>query len=82
MLVGWYLLVPKPHKPEQPLNQWSQTGAFDTAKQYGDKRTEALKFVGREDYTGIPGKFSVEDDRTALGDSKCIATDDPRLKGN
>ena len=78
-LVGWYLLVPNVHLPDLPLNRWSQWDSYDTAKECSEGRSKAREMVQRKDYKGLGDGFSVEDDRTAIDRSKCIASDDPRL---
>lgn len=91
VLVGWYLMLPPigandSPDPSLPLPQgWSIYRSFDTASEcenakseYGDKASKKLGKIkkGTDEYTywHIYGP--------GLIFSQCIATDDPRLKGN
>ncbi len=83
-LAGWYLMMPTPPSKDSgywgklralafgspqyaPMSQWQQLGTFDTAKE-----CEAGKTTAR----AIANSIIKGDDPV------CIATDDPRLKGN
>jgi hypothetical protein len=93
-LVGWYLMLPPLRRgqptgagavgPEAPLSVWQNMGSFDSA-------TDCYQFMhwlrslhdaGKGANGGnLPANLKAEFqalDASAL----CIATDDPRLKGN
>jgi hypothetical protein len=84
-LVGWYLMVPPmdvtTHKmnPDAPLHEWNTFDSYDHAAQCRSGRAEILAWW-------TDHKSSDERARTAtleaLKYSQCIATEDPRLKGN
>ena len=75
-LAGWYLMVPPiSHKGEfldnAPLSEWTLLDSTDSA---ADCNAEA----NRSDL-----RSKTERDRNVKVDhTKCISTDDPRLKGN
>ncbi len=89
-LVGWYLMAPppnqNPNRPQAvidgtaPLSKWWHLDEFDTAKE-----CKTVREQGREQakHSGIDtpdrAKELLYAQRTL---SECIATDDPRLKGN
>jgi len=76
-LLGWYLMMP-PLTPDgkqidsgAPLAQWDTRLGFDTA----DDCMKSLLALIKDKSKGALG-------RQQLGHSRCIASDDPRLKGN
>jgi len=80
-LVGWYLLMPPIRgwqaaggRGEPPLSIWAQDGEFDTAAAC----ERALQQSLHTDPDGRPVKRPTIE----MLSQKCIATDDPRLKGN
>jgi hypothetical protein len=87
-LVGWYLMTPPPGpsgKPDfsAPLSEWSHMAAFDGAatckKEHDSEFKSAQKApmdVKNED------DLEVRDLASAVKASRCIATDDPRLRKN
>jgi hypothetical protein len=89
-LVGWYLMVPPVSSPGKlnetaPLSKWSQDSAYDTAancEQY--RMTMALTsgqfaaVFSKDERASATAKFN--EDRFL--DGHCVATEDPRLKGN
>jgi hypothetical protein len=80
-LVGWYLLgTPLPHL--LPMEYWTRFGRYDTAKECQQAQIALIRESQRAGFKPPPGPFSADDLREALGASECIATDDPRLKGN
>ena len=85
-LVGWYLMVPpmagNHTNPSAPLGSWRMTtGSYDTAvecrKVLEDSTRDAIKAL--QDPHVLP--FTREASLQFL-DGACVATDDPRLKGN
>jgi hypothetical protein len=86
-LVGWYLMVPPPSsgvdwhiRATAPLNQWLVAHTFDTAKECEDYHTLVLQQVKGK--TSINPQNGDEAAATGMSLSQCIASDDPRLKGN
>jgi hypothetical protein len=78
-VAGWYLLIPPRVKSTNqiaenaPLSEWDQAVAFDSAKDCTDYRTGAAHHF-------VNGKSKDEKDLgERLLDSRCIASDDPRL---
>ena len=76
-LVGWYLMLPPvreagPPDLGAPLGKWGMLSpSFDSAKEceaYKLKLAEKVVKERRPDYI--------------RADAKCVASDDPRLKGN
>jgi len=91
-LTGWYLMVPPDHSVSLVARLWrghfagwSINESFDTAKQCEAARTlliatataETKKLPADAAELGADGKPLFRE-----LDSLCIATDDPRLKGN
>jgi hypothetical protein len=78
-LVGWYLMLPS-YDPSVPISKWYQAESFDTAAQC----RALLEWEMSEDYAkhaqGTPTE--IRKYQRAMKEAKCIATDDPRLKGN
>jgi hypothetical protein len=72
-LVGWYLMVPSKKDPNAPIRDWGHYGSYDTAKECGEEQ-EWL-------YQRSKLANSKISENQAAG-SECIASDDPRLKGN
>jgi hypothetical protein len=58
-------------KTGEPLKKWAQYGAFDTAKECESKRVYLIKDAEKRDDLL---------DKTSANFSRCIASDDPRLK--
>ena len=87
-VVGWCLITPPPGpsgNPDfsAPISEWSDMAAFDSAaacKKAHDSEfksaQKALMDVKSEE------DLEVRDLASAVKASRCIATDDPRLKGN
>jgi hypothetical protein len=89
----WYLLAPPFSSFEDssgtgavrvladaPLAKWTQVGTFDNAQACEQSRQETIRFLTREDQNPT---FSAQGamlnrDRSLL--TKCVASDDPRLK--
>ena len=85
-LVGWYLMVPPMEgdhtNPSAPFSRWRMTaGSFDAAsecrKALDDSTRDAIKAL--KDPHILP--FTREASLQFL-DAACVASDDPRLKGN
>jgi hypothetical protein len=77
-LVGWYLMVPlikDGQARDLPIAEWVHVDSFDTAKDCRDGAFQGAYRAAR-----LHGKTS--DEYKAAMSFECIATDDPRLKGN
>jgi hypothetical protein len=85
-LVGWYLMLPpiarlgdhlRPNV-DAAISEWEDTDSFDSASQCHDGINDLVR--ARQ-----TSKFTVESERPlAIWQAqlaKCIASDDPRLKG-
>jgi hypothetical protein len=90
-LVGWYLMTPPPSKapnvgwvvsPSDPLNEWRHIASYDTAAECETAR-DALNKQGWRLINANKDPFSND---AAIGQQdasvECIATDNPRFKGN
>ena len=86
-LVGWYLMIPPlndDNKPmtNLPLSSWWQHQAFDSAQECEDSKLPYITKYG--------GNLKKESKVAAywngmiasVAQGLCIASDDPRLKGN
>ena len=79
--VGCYLMLPPIHGDQfvsAPLSQWEQVNSFDTAsecKNYAAAWSSRL----RHGHLNDP---NTENQVWQIDRSRCIATDDPRLKEN
>jgi hypothetical protein len=85
-LVGWYLMYPiQQHQvlPKAPLRNWQREGSFDTeatCKQAMERNIRELQTIPRaRSFIGVPGGDPY---LKAAKNGECIASDDPRLKGN
>jgi hypothetical protein len=84
-LVGWCLMLPPMvgghTDTSAPLNSWRMTASYDAAsdcrKVLEDSTRDAIKAL--QDPHVLP--FTREASLQFL-DAACVATDDPRLKGN
>jgi hypothetical protein len=84
-LVGWYLMLPPfdddPDIPTKPLSVWHSSGAYDsaaaceTAKEDIERKTANFSL-------SHPNSKSADRDASRWSNAQCIASDDPRLKGN
>jgi hypothetical protein len=79
-LVGWYLMMP-PLGPDgriqkyAPLSQWEISSSYDSADDCEKVRLVASGWM--------PGANEKKTAHTPRGDAAiCVASDDPRLKGN
>ena len=87
-LVGWYLMVPPPvpHSSvpvdlDAPLSKWRFFSSHDSAAQCEQGLVAFYKLAKTE----LAANPADERDRIQfyqLENSQCIASDDPRLKGN
>jgi uncharacterized protein YfaP (DUF2135 family) len=88
VLVGWYLMVPPPvpHSSvpvdlDAPLSKWRFFSTHDSAAQCEQGLVAFYKLAKTE----LAANPADERDRIQfyqLENSQCIASDDPRLKGN
>lgn len=90
-LVGWYLLIPPVGggKPDAtaPLQRWRQFNAFDSAhacQQYRESPDLILELeLDQQGFEpGLPTQTALELRNAEASNSRCVSTDDPRLKGN
>jgi hypothetical protein len=80
-LVGWYLMWP-PIKvgraiPTAPFSTWTTVYTFDSAKDCED-----VKLRLENPKVPLPSKYAALDDLPGFAYATCLASDDPRLKGN
>src|SRR5689334_3502296 len=87
-LLGWYLIAPPYHRVEMsvraPLSQWQIIAAFDTAADCESARGSLIESNADD---ARQGRFYFDPESkqpiTTFSELfRCIATDDPRLKGN
>jgi hypothetical protein len=92
-LVGWYLMSPLvDHKAEKllyeaPLTYWEHEGSFDTAAECERKLRDNMRVMSNLTMSNLTMKSTDRSPGYNLGlnsalAAKCIASDDPRLKGN
>jgi hypothetical protein len=79
-LLGWYLMYPPmtadyKNRANAPLTQWGSGKSFDTAKE-----CEAARLGLRQQRTNLDA-FG-HDFAENITSAQCVATDDPRLKGD
>ncbi len=80
-LVGWYLMVPPMHNGapnyHAPLRSWNMSKANDSARD-----CEADREAGKQACAQVPDdeKPLTSGCADTFDRSRCIATDDPRLK--
>jgi hypothetical protein len=94
--MGWYLMTP-PLSPAgyaddtAPIASWHYEGSFDTARDCDNskptlfaKKSEGLKKLEEQQTTTDLHAFDQfrKELHAEFNLSRCIATDDPRLKGN
>jgi|SRR5271156_2451692 hypothetical protein len=78
--------------PNEPLTKWEQRQSYDTAEQCKAARKRIQKYLAREltkqrlgkdsHYIEQPVAQEIIAEQGKLNLSRCIATDDPRLKSN
>jgi hypothetical protein len=86
---GWYLLTPPPLKGSKdrrdfqaPLRMWSQFGAYDTARECEESLSN-WRGSTEQQIESVKNKADIDrlrDRLTRADESRCIASDDPRLK--
>ena len=88
-LVGWYLMVPPWSGPSSfdekaSLQAWEQIEAYDSANDCAHYREKTIEAVFKLGKAGLRLPSDVGKDAAAVNQrilvSRCIATDDPRLK--
>jgi hypothetical protein len=86
-LVGWYLMVPplryflNPNLP--PFSQWEIRGSFDTADACTAQKAKEIEIEpGTEEIKrhGMDEQLQLQIS-SQMAAARCIATDDPRLRG-
>jgi hypothetical protein len=78
-LVGWYLMVPPSTDERAPLFQWEVVASYDSASACREALHKSKDPAQVEsDYPSLARLFAAQGFLAA----QCIATDDPRLKGN
>jgi hypothetical protein len=88
-LVVWYLMVPKADL-HAPLSQWSKVDSYDTRDLCESAKAFSIQMIDHPASLGpdIPARVhQIGPARMAeivqqVNASRCIATDDPRLKEN
>ena len=89
-LVGWYLIVPPAGRTLRaglalPLSQWRTVASFDNAAKCESGKRKGLPLVEQriKDQAGKAGVPAHDSDVQALAQLslRCVASDDPRLKG-
>jgi len=73
-LVGWYLMMPFPDDLSAPIAYWMHSDSFDSATECRDA---ASKLRARAQNNPSLPKAQIK----AISSAECIASDDPRLKG-
>jgi hypothetical protein len=90
-LVGWYLMIAPPSPdhtalvPSAPLSQWKLDGSYDTAAQCMKARSKVIERLAHDLRAVGPDGKTLDKEETRRSNEtivKCIASDDPRLKGN
>jgi hypothetical protein len=82
-LVGWYLMVPPATPlmhPMSPISWWIHLGKYDTEKECDQALAEMYR---KNEQAGFKMEgVNPEEVKRSYSLAQCIATDDPRLKGN
>jgi hypothetical protein len=92
-LVGWYLLQPPWSAPNKfdvsaPLSKWDQDSAHDSAAACEQAKSamvyaaEAILAIVPKSSENERARANIQFNRDRYFDARCIATSDPRLKGN
>jgi hypothetical protein len=83
-LVGWYLMVPGIHD-EMELSTWATRGNFDSAAQCdaaaAKLSADGAAVVAKLQKSGVPQEIYASSVAERDEAARCIAADDPRLKG-
>ena len=90
-LVGWYLIVPPAGRTTTkeglavPLSQWVTVGAFDSAVKCESGKRKGLPLVEKRIKKDAEkaGMLARDSDVQLLAQRllRCVASDDPRLRG-
>ncbi len=87
-LVGWYLIVPPAGRTLRaglalPLSQWRTVASFDNAVKCESGKRKGLPLVEQriKDQAGKAGVSASDVQALAQLALRCVASDDPRLKG-
>jgi len=94
-LVGWYLIAPPPKQSptsgavsldvSAPLAKWQRIDSFDTAAECRAAQAKTGVVAIEPDDIAIlhdgDEEWWAKNAKTRIAASKCIARDDPRLKG-
>jgi len=92
-LVGWYLMLPTPrghnslrYGPDLPLSKWTVFQSFDSADDCGTTLAHMLLATKKALKKIRDNDLDTADSSGRLAflftQAECIATDDPRLRGN
>ena len=90
-LVGWYLMMPpytgRHLSVEAPLSKWLIYTSTDSAAECVDLQMATVKLLDGKQITDRNGVITDKGSKAialdfALRHAQCVATDDPRLKGN
>jgi len=87
--IGWYLMVPPFNPPnyqlrtDLPLSEWWQHQSFDSAADCETAQNDLVnKFASKsKKASGQIAEFWITS-AESMAQGHCIASDDPRLKGN
>lgn len=98
VLVGWYFIMPPTRfsrlptgknvvhmNIKAPLSRWQIVGRFDSIKECNEYADELRKTQRETENPNISAVEKNNEETTMnirLAKSRCIDTDDPRLKGN
>ena len=85
-LVGWYLMIPPSlggfqYDLTAPISKWQQDSSYDSADNCEEHRMKVFDMLTKHKVRNLDAKTQDGNARTFFY-SKCIATDDPRLKEN
>ncbi len=85
-LVGWYLMTPPiqggDFNENAPISRWKIAGSYDTAAKCHDFLLKVWEKTKKNIPSSGPPTNSTERFAVGVELAACIATDDPRLKGN
>jgi len=87
-LVGWYLMIPPPNFSghshvdlDAPLSKWTVYDAYDRSDDCNQAYLDENKIAQQKEAANPSDEKAVIQAHQLLN-AQCIATDDPRLKGN
>ena len=93
-LVGWYFILPPSRtspkgivnmNTKAPLSRWQIVGRFDSTNdcnEYSDELRKAQRETENPNISPVEKRIEEGTMNILLANSQCIATDDPRIKGN